>query len=224
MDSRVFLLSSYYMKPTLLFDLDGTLIDSTYAILDGFHFAYEFHGFSIPNDDDITSLIGFPLDIMLEKLGVTKSLIPNFVEKYKEKYREIYLEKTTLLEGVRDGLELAYGFADLGVVTTKTSKYSKTLLENLGVYDYFGVIIGREDTIKLKPDPEPIQNALKFLNRPTQNAFMVGDTMLDALSAKSAGVISVGVKCGYGSDLEKYFDYLCEDATTAIKLIKSINS
>lgn len=120
---------------TLLFDLDGTLIDSTPAILDGFHYAFAHLGMANPSDEAIKRLIGHPLEVMFERLGVTHD-VQNFVLAYKQRYAQIFLDQTVLLSGAFEAVRAASEFANLGVVTTKTSKFSKILLQHLGIADF----------------------------------------------------------------------------------------
>ena len=148
---------------TLLFDLDGTLIDSTTSILAGFREAFLKFGVDYPGDKAVKDLIGYPLDYMFEKMGVSISEVPKFIDAYKAKYREIYLDQTSLKFDAKEALKMASEFANLGVVTTKTSKYSQILLEYLGIAKFFGVIIGRDDVKEPKPAAEPINLALKRL-------------------------------------------------------------
>lgn len=148
---------------TLLFDLDGTLIDSTTSILAGFREAFLKFDVEYPGDKVVKDLIGYPLDYMFEKMGISINEVPNFIDAYKAKYREIYLDQTSLKFDAKEALKIASEFANLGVVTTKTSKYSQILLEHLGIAKFFGVIIGRDDVKEPKPAAEPINLALKRL-------------------------------------------------------------
>lgn len=205
---------------TILFDLDGTLIDSTDAILEGFEVAYETFGELTPDSDDIKSLIGYPLDIMFERLGIRGETL-NYVDAYKKHYRIISKAKTTLLPLAREAIEEASRFAKLGIVTTKTGHYSRELLEHMDIMQYFDVLIGRENVKKPKPHAEPIHKAIKHLDASYESTWMIGDTLLDINSAKNAGIKSVGVLCGYGkrSDLEKHTTYITDNAFDAVKLI-----
>ena len=205
---------------TILFDLDGTLIDSTDAILEGFEVAYETFGETTPDYDDIKSLIGYPLDIMFEKLGIRGETY-SYVDAYKKHYRIISKAKTTLLPLAREAIEDASRFAKLGIVTTKTGHYSRELLEHMDIMQYFDVLIGRENVQNPKPHAEPIHKAIKHLDASYESTWMIGDTLLDVNSAKNAGIKSVGVLCGYGkrSDLEKYTNYITDNAFDAVKLI-----
>lgn len=71
------------MHKIILFDLDGTLIDSTKSILDGFKHAFTIHNKYYPGDDKVLNLIGHPLEFMFENLGVSKDMVDNFVLSYK---------------------------------------------------------------------------------------------------------------------------------------------
>ena len=212
----------------ILFDLDGTLIDSTEAILESFSYAFNDQNFAFTGtQEDIKNLIGYPLDIMFEKLGVNKKDASKFVNSYKENYRKISEEKTLLLENAKKAVEYASTFARLGVVTTKTTQYSIPLLKNFGIYEFFETIIGRQEVKNPKPDPEPIQKALKNLNiEANMKVFMIGDTKLDLIAANSAQVSSIGVLCGYGykEELLKYTPHIAANSLEAINLIKSIIS
>ena len=247
-------------QTTLLFDLDGTLIDSTPAILDGFHYAFAHFGAADPSDEEIKRLIGHPLEVMFERLGAAQDA-RDFVLAYKQRYEQIFLDQTVLLSGAHEAVQEASEFANLGVVTTKTSKFSKILLQHLGIAEFFGTIVGREDVKNPKPSAEPILKALEnlgicsgisgenFSEIPSRNlnensgknfgkaralnldeacdfceVFMIGDTQLDALAAKSAAVRSVGVCCGYGSaaELEACCEFVCEDTKEAVRLIREV--
>ena len=209
------------MKTTILFDLDGTLIDSTVPIYRAFKLAFASFNLKEPQNEQIKALIGHPLEYMFANLGAPRDKLALFIAVYKEGYAAHYLDETILLDGCEHALKSADEFADLAVVTTKTSKYSKILLEHLGVLRYFKAVIGRDDVKEPKPNPEPIFTALKAINKSTDNSYMIGDTAMDALAAKGAGVYSIGVRCGFGKELKNCCDKVFDDAPQAIDWIKS---
>jgi len=208
----------------ILFDLDGTLIDSTEAILECFHYSFDFHNYPHPKDTQITALIGYPLDIMYSKLGVSDDKVLDFVSSYKKEYRKIATDKTELLETAKEAIEIANTFASLGIVTTKTGEYSKILMEHFKLMHYFDVLIGRENVVNPKPNAEPILKALEYFDLKDENVWMIGDTKLDLLSAKNANVEAIGVLSGYDNQrtLEQYTDYIYKDALDAVIYLKSI--
>jgi len=209
----------------LLFDLDGTLIDSTEAILESFHYAFDFYNYKHPDDVSIKALIGHPLDYMFVHLGVEEDRVWDFVAVYKEHYREISTQKTVLLPHAREAIELAGTFAKLGIVTTKTGKYSQVLMEYFGVMDKFDVLIGRENVEHPKPHAEPILKALEAFNVNDKEVWMIGDTQMDLIAADAAGVNSIAVLSGYDSHdtLKKFTDVVFRDAYEAVKWLKSRN-
>ena len=205
----------------ILFDLDGTLIDSTEAILESFAVAFKMFGENVPHEERIKSEIGYPLDVMFSTLGVAKEKVNAYVHAYKMHYREISCAKTVLLPEAREAVELAAKNTTLGVVTTKTAKYSVELLEHMGLMFYFEVLIGREDVVNPKPNPEPIQKALAKLPSDTDSIWMIGDTCMDMLAAKSANIGAVGVTCGYGTDesLAQCTENIYQNALEAVQFI-----
>ena len=207
----------------ILFDLDGTLIDSTEAILESFHNSFKTHNHVHPSDEEITALIGYPLDIMYENLGVHQDLVCNFVTTYKEHYREISTKKTVLLESAREAVIKASKFATLGIVTTKTGKYSRVLMEHFELMEYFDVLIGREDVENPKPHAEPILRALEELDTQGREIWMIGDTKLDLISAKNAGIKSIGVLSGYDDflTLKEFSSVILNDALRAVEHLEN---
>ncbi len=208
----------------ILFDLDGTLIDSTEAILESFHNSFNFYGVAHPKDEEIEALIGHPLDVMYRELGVeNEEKVWDFVRTYKEHYQKISTQKTILLECAREAVEEASKFATLAVVTTKTGKYSRVLLEYFGLMEQFRVLIGREDVENPKPHAQPILKALEQLAIEDKDVWMIGDTKLDLISAKNAAVNSIGVLSGYDTreTLEGYTEIIFEDALKAVEYLKT---
>ncbi len=210
------------MKPVILFDLDGTVIDSTEAILDGFRVAFETFGGVVPSDELIKNEIGHTLEDMFLTLGVEASKVDEHVHAYKMHYRVISCEKTILLEGAREAIVLASQFATLGVVTTKTGEYSKILLEHMGLMKYFDVLIGREHVEHPKPHAEPILKALMKLEHDKNNTWMIGDTCMDMMAAKNAEVNSIAVTSGYGTTktLQKCSDIIYGTVLEAVNFIQ----
>ena len=207
----------------LLFDLDGTLIDSTEAILESFHHAFDFYNYPHPDDEEIKALIGHPLDYMFAHLGVQEERVWDFVAVYKEHYRDISTQKTVLLPHAKEAVELAATFAKLGIVTTKTGKYSKILMEHFGLMDRFEVLIGREHVEHPKPHAEPILKALEAIDVEDREVWMIGDTQMDLVAAEAAGVNAIAVLSGYDTrdTLKKFTDVIFNDAYEAVKWLRS---
>lgn len=214
------------MNKIILFDLDGTLIDSTDAIVSTFRFAFKEQGFDFRGSDkNIKDLIGYPLDIMFERLGVSKQKVWDYVDSYKNRYRVISVEQTTLLENAFEAVQLASKIARVSVVTTKTRMYTIPILDNFNITQYFEIITGRENVENPKPHPEPILKTLAQMNydKTKDEVYMIGDTKLDLICANEAKVNAIGVLCGYSNEEEllKYTNIVKKDALEAIKYISS---
>ena len=209
---------------TILFDLDGTLIDSTEAILESFHNSFDVHEHPHPEDEAIKALIGHPLDHMYAELGVDKDRVWDFVTTYKEYYRVISTQKTVLLPYAKEAVEEAAKFARLGIVTTKTGKYSRVLMEHFELMHHFEVLIGREDVENPKPHAEPIEKAIEKMGVTKELCWIIGDTRLDIGSANNAGIKSIGVLSGYDNaeQLNTLTDVIEDDALKAVKRLAKL--
>ncbi|WP_373013607.1 HAD family hydrolase [Sulfuricurvum sp.] len=210
------------LKTAILFDLDGTLIDSTEAILESFHHALATHGeVSVSDDRLITEQIGHPLEVMFSAVGIDENAVQTHIATYKLYYREIACQKTILLPNAREAVEEAAAFARLGIVTTKTGLYSRELMEHFGIMEYFEVLIGREHVENPKPHPEPIFKALEEMKMPLQGSWMIGDTRLDIEASNRAGIESVAVLSGYDNaeQLLTLTDIIKSNALDAVRYI-----
>lgn len=217
------------MTKIILFDMDGTLIDSTDAIYESFCVVFEKHKMPPKSKAEVAQYIGYPLDDMFAFLGAERERIAQLCADYKAHYMQIHNEKTKMLDGAVEAIKMASEFANLGIVTTKSSDSSRNLLAHFGVAKHFSVMIGKNDVINPKPHKEPILKALAgmqglCINAKAHNAFMIGDTILDLIAAREAGIVGLGVLCGYGlrADLEQYSKFIFKDTMEAVEFAKRI--
>lgn len=221
------------MKKIILFDLDGTLIDSTNAIYESFCEVFKKNNMPILDKKDVTKFIGHTLQDMFRFFNAKEDKIEQYCNEYKNHYIKICNKKTQMLPNAIESIKLAHSFATLGIVTTKTSRSSKELLAFFGVDKYFTTIIGREDVSHTKPDKEPIIKAInniessishKIESSNYNDIFMIGDTILDLKAAKNTGIRGIGILCGYGikKDLEKFSKHIFEDSLKAVNFIQML--
>ena len=209
----------------ILFDLDGTLIDSTDAIVSTFMHSFKEMNYNFEgNEEDIKSLIGYPLDIMYQDLGIEKNLVWDFVASYKNRYRQISTKQTLLLDNAFEAVQLASKIARVSVVTTKTRLYTIPLLNHFQIGKYFEIVTGRENVENPKPHPEPILVTLDQMNydENIHKAWMIGDTKLDLIAAEAANIDSIAVLCGYGKEdeLKEFTENISNTALDAVKFIE----
>lgn len=180
----------------LLFDLDGTLIDSIELLLRSMEAAFEHHR-PRPTRAQWTAGIGTPLRTQLAEWCETDAQVVALVERYRS-YQDIHLESlTTVFPGVIETLSWA---RDAGLktalVTSKGRGMTARSLAHVGLQDAFDVIVTYEETTKHKPSPEPVQLALLRLGVTPEQAIFVGDSTHDMLSGQSAGVQTAAATWG----------------------------
>lgn len=106
------------------------------------------------------------------------------------------------VDGVVDMIQALCQRYPLAVVTTRSRRDTWAFLNQYCIRDCFRVVITHEDTVRLKPHPEPIRRTARILGVPVERCLMVGDTTVDILSARRAGAMAVGVLCGFGERTE----------------------
>ncbi len=217
------------MKKIILFDMDGTLIDSTDAIYESFCVVFEKHKMPILSKAEVAKYIGYPLDEMFAFFGAERGRIEQLCADYKAHYMQIHNAKTKMLDGAVEAIQMASEFANLGIVTTKSSDSSRNLLAHFGVAKHFSVMIGKNDVINPKPHKEPILKALAGIQSlgveaEAHNIFMIGDTILDLIAARDAGIVGLGVLCGYGTkdDLEQFSKFIFKDTKEAVGFARRV--
>jgi pyrophosphatase PpaX len=181
--------------PVVLFDLDGTLVDSAAAILDSFHHATEtVLRRRFPDDQILAQVGGTNLDHQMALLDPSR--VDELVRVYRAHNDPQYSE-LACFEGVLDVLrQLKSQARRLGVVSAKRRPTVERVFAGAGIGDYFEVVVGSDDTTRHKPDPEPVLKALELLGAAPGDAAYVGDSPFDVAAARAAGVFAVAVGWG----------------------------
>lgn len=194
------------MIRTVLFDLDGTILDTNELIIQSFLHTFEGVTPEPVTREHIIPNMGRPLvDQMVYFSGRQQvdDLVMKYrkfnVEKHDELVKEFPFVKETLARLHAAGIKL-------GVVTSKIRLTTEMGLRLTGMFEYFGTIVTVDDVEKPKPDPEGIFKALQALGGDSQSALMVGDSHYDLEAARNAGVSSVAVAWSLkGEDYLKQF-------------------
>lgn len=177
---------------TLLFDLDGTLINTNDLIIESFMHTLEHYFPGRFTRKDVLAFIGPPLRDTFEKLD--KDRIEEMVAKYRkfnhEQHDILVKEFETVYETVKTLHDKGY---KLGIVTTKIRDTVNMGLKLTKLDSFFDVIVTLDDVEHAKPHPEPIFKALEQLDAKPEEAMMVGDNVHDIDAGKNAGTKTVGV-------------------------------
>ena len=192
------------MRKCVIFDLDGTLTQSEEGIWNCVKYAAEKLGFPAPDTETLRSFIGPPLAYSFrEYMGMDAALADKAVETYRERYNVVGLFENRVFPGIRRLLRtLKQEGWYIGVATGKPQRASERIIEHFGLDKFITKICGptgdhRADKIDL------IINALpEGWNAETDDIWMVGDRKFDVEGAIGAGVKSIGVGYGYGSEEE----------------------
>lgn len=196
------------MRYAVVFDLDGTLVDSPRAIVEAFTEAFRSMGVRAPDASAVRATIGLPLEHAFGKLlgaPPDDDRVTRGVKQYQAAFREIVLPAASRLvfPGVADGLAaLRRRDVALAVATSKFHASAEALLGSAGLRDFFGVVLGADEVTRPKPDPEMGRLILERIGVPAGRAAMVGDTTHDLLMARAVGMRSIGVTYGVHSRRE----------------------
>lgn len=180
----------------VIFDLDGTLIDSTDAIVGSMWHIFDTLGDPRPTRQAIIDSIGCPLREQLAHLTTRDA--DQCIAIYRPHYAATAPDKTILLDGARELLAwLAAQGVPVGLATSKKREAAEMLLTHLGVRDHFGVCIGPDEVTHTKPHPEPLLTAAQALDVTPQDAIYVGDMHFDVNAAQAAGMRCLALTTGY---------------------------
>ncbi|MFZ5652462.1 MAG: HAD-IA family hydrolase [Bacillota bacterium] len=207
----------------LLFDLDGTLINSIPLITWSFERVFEHFGLPWKNGE-VLKTIGIPLREVAERYMPGRA--GEFVERYTFYQKEKHSDYIKPYPGATEALEIikSCGYCS-GVVTSKRRSPALSDMEVCGLHRYFDVTVAVEDVSRPKPDPEPVLKALKLLDIQPANAVFVGDSWYDIIAGRKAGVTTVGVTWGMATREELagiHAEYIVDSWQELISMLKSL--
>lgn len=186
------------MKPTaVLFDLDGTLVDSIELIVAAAINAFACRPGPAPTEAQIRNTIGRPLPTTFGPWLVDDDDLPFLISRYREYQLEHHDRMTNAYDGIVDAVaHLHESGCVMGVVTSKVGHLADRALVHTGLAPYMRCVIGADATTKHKPEPEPVLLALERLCISCDSAIYVGDSPYDMQSARAANVRALGVAWG----------------------------
>jgi phosphoglycolate phosphatase len=192
------------MKPVslLIFDLDGTLVNTLEDIAASVNFTLSRLGRAPLPEETVRRYVGDGIDLLLiRSLGGKAENVSEAVAIYREHHRENLVVHSRLYPTVSETLNYYKGLP-MAVISNKTMEFVSPLLEQLGIAGYFKLVIGADFGLPLKPAPDAVLKILSDLAVPKERAVIVGDGTTDILAGKAAGIITCSVTYGFRSEEE----------------------
>src|SRR5262249_29170774 len=187
------------MIEAIIFDLDGTLVDSYPAILESLNYTRETFGLSDVDMADVKRMGGRGLENLI-RTAIGEKDLASGMEVFRTSYDKTHLTGSFLLPGVLEALQtIRQHSIPMAVASNKPAEYSKNILKHLGIDSFFVDCIGPEIVGKPKPDPAMINYLLERMHTSPANTLYVGDMILDAETARNAGVQLALVSTGGNS-------------------------
>lgn len=170
----------------LLIDFDGTLADSFGAITASVNHVRQHHGWTSLSESEVRALVGHGLEHLMEQVAPGDPHAN--AELYREHHPSIMGSLTQLLKGVEEGLpRLHSAGVKMAVCSNKPPRFTRPLVEELGLLKYFTGVYGPGD-LAPKPDPAMALKALTDMQLPTEKALFIGDMTIDIETARNAGI------------------------------------
>ena len=209
------------MVNTILFDYDGTLMDTNEVVLQSWQHTFRTLRGCEEEPEVIRRTFGEPLVMTLAKL-FPETPVEKSLDIYRSFQREVFTDYVEVFPGMLELLEaLKERGYKLGLVTSRTKDTTWAGLKHYDMDKYFDAVITAGDTDKHKPDPTPIFITLDRMNSAPGEAIMVGDTMFDLECAKNAGVRSVMVDWSVTMTAEEkaQADYVIKSAEELLDIL-----
>lgn len=193
---------SFSSVRVLIFDLDGTLIDSKADLALSVNAMLEHMGRPALPHETIYSYVGNGAPLLVRRAlgeGVSDAEAEKGLAYFLAYYKEHMLDNTMPYPGVREGLALLEKHP-MAVLTNKPVRFSTWILEGLGLLRYFRYVYGGNSFERKKPDPMGVEILLRDFQATPQQAMMVGDSDVDVRTARNSGIWACGVSYGLGTE------------------------
>ncbi len=178
---------------TVLFDLDGVLIDSHAAFTASVNHALGEYGLPARDADELRRFIGPPLRGTFAELGVARDDIDARVDAYRDHYGAHGAAVTTVFDGVPEMLSAIGARHRLVIATSKAASLAQAIVDELGLAPYFDALHGPADETSAEPKAQTVARALPAIA-------LVGDTRYDIEAARANGLRAIGVAWGIGAE------------------------
>jgi phosphoglycolate phosphatase len=190
------------VTPVLIFDLDGTLVDSKNDLAASVNHVRLTFGLPILTEKEISGFIGDGAQMLIQRaLGgdAAASDVQSGLQLFLAYYREHMLDQSVLYPGVSETLRRLTD-CRLAVLTNKPIRFSRMMLDGLGILDLFSAVYGGNSFERKKPDPVGIFQILTDTGGQLEKTWMIGDSAVDVQTGRNAGATTCGVSWGYATD------------------------
>ena len=219
-------------KFTVLFDLDGTLVDTAPDLMLAHNHVMKKFGYPTKSLDDLKSSVGKGAGAMIgrsiwsqakkELTSINEKVKSDMTDEFISYYGKNILKESVLINGTKSFLNWCKNEnISMAVCTNKTEHLAVDLLKKIGIYDYFEYVAGYNTFDYCKPDPRHLATVIEILDGDLKKSIMIGDSETDANSAKAANIPMILLKYGYTekkSD-EIYHNHLIKDFVGIEKII-----
>ena len=221
-------------KLTILFDLDGTLVNTAPDLMHAHNHVMTKYGYDERKLSDIKKLAGRGSKVMLTKsiheiseltgkIKKTNDVIEKMTKEFIDYYSKNIVKESTLKKGALDFLEWCKNNSILmGVCTNKQEHLSIDLLKKIKIYHFFDYVAGGNTFSHNKPDPRHLTDTLEIIGGDIKKTLMVGDSETDSNAAKAANIPFILIEDGYTEKMtsEIYHNHLVKDFVNLEKIIK----
>jgi phosphoglycolate phosphatase len=185
----------------LIFDLDGTLIDSKLDLAHAVNAARLHLGMPPIENDRVYSYVGDGAPVLMRRaLGpeASDAQVQQALEYFYSYYRDHMLDHTVPYPGVRESLDrLRAAGVKMAVLTNKPVRFSQGIVEGLGLKDHFFRVYGGNSFPEKKPDPAGVEALMREAGAAREATLMIGDSAVDVRTARNAGILCCGVTYGF---------------------------
>lgn len=213
----------------VLFDLDGTLIDSFEGIAKSAQYALRRFGINEENLENLRPFVGPPLVESFQKwYGLSKEQAIEATDIYRERYRPIGILECSLYPGVEECIRTlkAEGY-QIGMASSKPEEFCRRILEHFGLLDLFDDVVGATFDRRIDTKEEVLNEVLRrWSDIPKDKMCLIGDTMFDLVGAKKIGIDCIAVSYGFGDAKEMLQNgavAICDRMADLPELIQRLN-
>jgi len=208
----------------LIFDLDGTLVDSKRDLADSVNATRAWGGLPPLSDEVVSSYVGNGAPVLIRRAfpDADETVLAGALQYFLDYYRAHMLDATTLYPGVRDALDALHDAAvPLAILTNKPVRFSVRMIEGLGLQSHFFRIYGGNSFEEKKPHPKGIELLIAEASAERARTVMVGDSSVDILTARNAQVQACGVSWGFQPEtfLEAPPDFVIDDMRKLVGMV-----